>query len=82
MAFTNWMEMSLKLFCLETSNINQFCEFKWFEWVMFQDEIAPYPNDHFRLDRYLGPSIDIGSVLMAKIIKESVESFIVPCIKQ
>ena len=31
----------------------------------------PYPNDHFRLGRYLGLSIDIGPALMAKIIKES-----------
>ena len=30
-----------------------------------------YPNDHFRLGRYLGPSIDIGPVLVAKIIKEN-----------
>ena len=31
----------------------------------------PYPNDHFRLGRYLGPSIDIGPALMAMIIKKS-----------
>ena len=29
-----------------------------------------YPDDHFELGRYLGPSIDIGPALRAKIIKE------------
>ena len=53
------------------SDINQFSEFEWFEWAMFQDETAPYPNDHFKLGRYLGQSIDIGPILMAKIIKEN-----------
>ena len=55
------------------SNISQFCALEWFEWVMFQDEMAPYPNNHFRLGRYLGPSIDIGPALMAKIMKENVQ---------
>ena len=32
----------------ETSVISQFCEFEWFEWVMFQDKIAQYPDDHFK----------------------------------
>ena len=30
-----------------------------------------YPDDHFELGRYLGPSIDIGPALTAKIIKEN-----------
>ena len=38
---------------------------------MFQDKTVPYPNDHFRLGRYLGPSINIGLALMTKIIKEN-----------
>ena len=33
--------------------------------------MAVYPDDHFRLGKYLGPSIDIGPALMAKIIKEN-----------
>ena len=53
------------------SDISQFCEFEWFEWVMFWDKTAPYPNDHFRLGRYLGSSIDIGPALMAKITEEN-----------
>ena len=55
----------------EMSHISKFCEFEWFKSIMFQDETALYPNDQFRLGRYLGPSIDIGPPLKAKIIKEN-----------
>ena len=55
----------------KTSDTSQFCELEWFEWVMFWEETAPYFNDHFRLGRYLCPSLDIGPTLMAKIIKEN-----------
>ena len=30
----------------EMSDISQFCEFEKFEWVMFWDKTAPYPNGH------------------------------------
>ena len=33
--------------------------------------MALYPDDYFKLGRYLIPSIDIGPALMAKIIKEN-----------
>ena len=33
----------------DTSKISQFCEFEWFEWVMFSDKMATYPNYHFKL---------------------------------
>ena len=32
----------------KTFNISQFCEFKWIEWVMFQDEIAASPDNQFK----------------------------------
>ena len=38
---------------------------------MFQDEAVSYPNDHFRLGRYLGLSVHIGPALMVKMIKEN-----------
>ena len=37
---------------------------------------APYLDDHFKLERNLGPSIDIGPAIMAKIIKENVQVYI------
>ena len=55
----------------KTSHISQFCEFEWFEWIIFQDKTGSYPNDYFTLGRNLGPSIDIGPALMVKIIKEN-----------
>ena len=60
------MIMSIKM-----SDNSQFCEFEWFKWVMLQDKTGAYPNDHFRLGRYLGRSIDIGPALIAKIIKQN-----------
>ena len=56
------------------SDINQFCKFKWFEWVMFHDNMTPYPDALFRLGKYLGLSIDIGPV-MVKIIEENGQGF-------
>ena len=38
---------------------------------MCPDKTAPYWNDDFKLDRYLGPSIDIGPAVRAKIIEEN-----------
>ena len=60
----------------KTSNISQLCEFQFFKLVMFWDETALYPNDHFRLDGYQSLNWDIGPVLMAKIIRENSQ---VPC---
>ena len=53
----------------ETSNTSQFCDFEWFEWVMFQDEMALYLDDYFKLARCLVLSIDFGPAMTAKIIK-------------
>ena len=38
---------------------------------MLQDEAAPYLNDHFKLRKYIGPSIGIGPSMAAKIMKEN-----------
>ena len=65
----------------ETLNISQFSEFEWFEWVIFWDETAPNPNDHFRLGRYLGPSIVLIPLWWQKTVKRMVRSFIGPCTK-
>ena len=44
---------------------------EWFEWVMFQDETAPFLDDVLKLSCYLGPSIDIGPSMTAKILTEN-----------
>ena len=50
---------------------HKFCEFEWYEWVIFQDKTAMHLDDHFRLGRYLGLSIEIVPALIAMIIREN-----------
>ena len=52
----------------ETSDNSQFCKLEWFEWVMFLDETALFPDDELKLGCYLVPSIDIGQAMIAKIL--------------
>ena len=37
----------------KTSDISQFCELEWFEWVVFQDETAPLQDDILKYGHYL-----------------------------
>ena len=53
----------------EILNISSFCELEWYEWVKYRDNTAPYPQDKLKPGRYLGPSIDIGPAMTAKILK-------------
>jgi len=53
----------------ETSDISQLCELGWYEWCKFRDVAAPFPEYKQVLGRYLGPSIDIGPAMTAKILK-------------
>ncbi len=52
-----------------TADISHIAEFGWYDWVMFRDNEPSFPNDKLILGRYLGPAIDTGSALMAKIPK-------------
>jgi hypothetical protein len=56
-----------------TADINQICEFVWYDWVMFRDTVntITFPNKRLTLGRYLGPAIDIGLALTAKILKQN-----------
>ena len=53
----------------EMFNKSQLCEFEWYKLVMFQDNISPYLDDNFKLEKYQGRSIDIGPDMTAKIVK-------------
>ena len=57
----------------ETSDISQFCEFAFSDWIMFHDQPVAFPDDNPVLDRYLGPAINVGPALMAKILKANGE---------
>ena len=54
-----------------TVNISNLCQFGWFDWVMFRDSVSTFPDYTHILGRYLGPAIDVGSALSAKIIKRN-----------
>ena len=53
----------------ETADISFICELGWYDWVKFRDTSEAFPNDKVVLGRYLGPSIDVGPALTAKILK-------------
>ncbi len=56
-----------------TANISLICEFAWYDWVMFHDTVntIAFPDKRLTLGRYLGPAIDIGLALTAKILKQN-----------
>jgi hypothetical protein len=56
-----------------TAYISQICEFAWYDWVMFRDTVntIAFPDKRLTLGRYLGPAIDIGLALTAKILKQN-----------
>ena len=49
-----------------TTNISHICEFGWYDWVMFRDNVPSFPDNS-----YLGPATDVGSALTAKILKSN-----------
>jgi len=57
----------------ETSDISQFCEFAFYDWIMFRDQPVAFPDDNPVLGRFLGPAIDVGHVLTSKILKANGE---------
>ncbi|KAI2505145.1 Reverse transcriptase (RNA-dependent DNA polymerase) [Fragilaria crotonensis] len=52
-----------------TADISALALFSWYEWVMFRDTVATYPDDKMVLGRDLGPAIDIGPAMTRKILK-------------
>jgi hypothetical protein len=54
-----------------TADISNICEFAWFDWVMFSDNVPTYPDDKLILGRYLGPATDVGSAMTMKILKRN-----------
>jgi hypothetical protein len=54
-----------------TVDISHICEFAWYDWVMFRDNIPTFPDHKLILGCYLGPATNIGSALTAKILKSN-----------
>jgi hypothetical protein len=55
------------------ADIGQICKFAWNDWVMFRDTVnrIAFHDKRLTLGRYLGPAIDIGLALTAKILKQN-----------
>ena len=51
----------LKGHTADISNIS--CEYEWYGFVMYSDNIAKYPDDRWKLARYLGPAEDVRSAM-------------------
>lgn len=55
----------------ETTDISHLCEYSWYEWVMYNDDVG-FPEDKQKLGRYLGPTDPgIGSTMSYKILRPS-----------
>ena len=55
----------------ETADISEFAEHGFYDWVKFRDVTVPFPEEKLILGRYLGPSVDIGPAMTAKILKDT-----------
>jgi hypothetical protein len=54
-----------------TANISHICEFSWYDWVMFRDNVPTFLDVKLTLGRYLGPATNVGSALTTKILKSN-----------
>jgi hypothetical protein len=52
-----------------TADISHICEFGWYDWVMFRDNVLTFPDVKLTLGGYLEPATNVGSALTAKILK-------------
>ena len=55
----------------QTPDISPFIEHPFSTWVKFWDNLAKYPEPKEQLSCWLGPAINIGPAIMAKIPKSN-----------
>ena len=55
----------------QTADISPFVEFPWYGWLKYWDASAAYPEPKEVLGRWLGPALDIGPAMCAKILKSN-----------
>jgi hypothetical protein len=53
----------------QTADISPFIEYAWFDWIIYYDWVASFPDPKEQLGRWLGPAIDLGPAMTAKILK-------------
>ena len=54
-----------------SADISDICEFEFYEWDMFNDSQATFPDTKFHVGRWIGPAVDVGSALTYKILKSN-----------
>ena len=56
----------------QAADISHICEYDWFDWVMFCDVThVSYPKNNIVQGRYLGPTLDVGPAMCAKILNKN-----------
>ena len=49
-----------------SADISTICEFEFYDWVMFNDSQATFPETKLHVGRSLRPDVDVGSDLTYK----------------
>ena len=58
----------------DTSNIIIIADHAWYDWIQFYNPVGKqFSEENLYLERYLGPAIDAGPALTAKILKSNGE---------
>lgn len=55
----------------QTADISPFAEHGWYDWIMWYDSETQFPEPREKLGRWLGPAVDIGPAMTAKILKSN-----------
>ena len=55
----------------QTADISQFSEFAWYDWIIWWDTSSGFPEAKEVLGRWLGPAVDIGPAMTAKVLKQN-----------
>ena len=56
-----------------TSDISQYAELMWYDFVYFKDNDVGYPEDDKVVGRYPGPGFDVGPAMCGKFVKANGE---------
>ncbi len=62
-----------RLSCPERLLTSVSCELVWYNWIMYCPGTIDYPNEPLHLGKYLGPTIDVGPAMTAKILQHNSE---------
>ena len=54
-----------------SADISDIYKFEFYEWVMFNDSQATFPETKLHVGRWLGPAVDVGSTLTYKTLKSN-----------